>query len=176
MDMFPEIYGGDVGITALQFACATCDQTPANNSVVQLASPALTGTAQLLNAKLITLVGIVVWGAQAAAVNVSVWNSSVVNTVALAADVPPAWMDHRRSLGTQADAPIGLVTKGNLASVAAITSSTEIFRTVLAAAQVIPFKLPFNEDISPGTSALITVSGTTRTVVGLIWIERQQTS
>lgn len=175
MDMFPEIYGGDVGITSLQYATAFCDQTPANNSVVQLASPALSGTAQLLNAKLITLVGIVVWGAQAAAANFSVWNSSVTNTVATAADGPPAWMDHRRSLGAAADVPIGLVTKGNLNPLTP-ANSTEIFRTVIAASQLIPLKLPFNEDISPGSSVLVTVAGSARSVINLFWIERQQTS
>lgn len=175
MDLFPEIYGGDVGITALQYCVAFCDQTPAHNSVVQLANPALTGTAQLLNAKMLTLVGIVAWGAQAAAANLSVWNSSVVNTVAGAADGPPAFMDHRRSLGAGADTPIGLVTKGDLNPLTP-ANSTEIFRTVLAASQVFPLKLPFNEDITPGTSILVTVSGVTRSVIDLIWIERQQTS
>jgi hypothetical protein len=177
MDLFPEIYGGDVGITALQYACATADQTPANNSVAELFNPALTGTAQLLNAKLLTLVGIVVWGAQAAAVNVSIWNTTNSAVVAGAATLGPNWMDHRRSLSTTvaADAPLGVFTQGNLTPLTP-SNSTEIFRGVLASTQLIPYKQPFNEDISPGTGVLVTVTGSARSVVSLIWIERQQTS
>lgn len=175
MDMFPEIYGGDVGITSLQYAIGTCDQTPAHNSVVQLFNPAIGGTGQLLNAKLLTLVGIVVWGAQAAGANLSVWFTTNNAVVAGGATLGPQWMDHRRSTGVNADAPLGLLTQGDLTPLTP-ANSTEIFRTVIAANQVIPYNLPFNEDISPGTGALITVSGTARSVISPIWIERQQTA
>lgn len=176
MDLFPEIYGGDVGITALQYAIGTADQTPAHNSVVELFNPALAGTQQRTNAKLLTLTGIVVWGAQAAAANLSVWfttNSAVVNG---AVTLGPNWMDHRRSVGLvqAADAPLATLQMGDLNPLTP-ANSTEIFRTVIAASQVAPFGLPFNEDIDPGTGVLITVSGAARTVISPIWIERQQT-
>lgn len=176
--MFPEIYGGDVGITSLQYAVGCCDQTPAANSGVELFNPAIPGTAQLLNAKLLTLVGIKIWGAQAAAVNVDIWFTTNSAIVAGGATIIPQWLDHRRSTGAQADAPIGVLKQGNLASVAAgfDANTVQVDRSVLAAAQVFPFKMPWNQDISPGTGVVITVSGTTRTVVTPIWIERQQTS
>ncbi|SRR6266404_7128545 len=184
MDMIPEVYGGDVGITALQFACGSCDVTGAANNGIELFNPALTGTAQLLNAKLITVTGIIVWGAQAAAVNVDIWNTTNAALVGTAATIPAQWMDHRRSIqvagGQTADAPIGVLKQGNLASVAAgfDANTTQMFREVLAASQLIPFKLPWNQDISPGTGMLVTVANAAavRSVVSLIWIERAQTS
>jgi hypothetical protein len=149
---------------------------------VELFNPALTGTAQLTDAKLLTLVGIEVWGAQAAAVNVDIWNTTNSALVAGAATINSQWMDHRRSIqksgGQTADAPLGVLKQGNLVSVAAAfdANTTQLARIVLSSSQVFPFKQPWNQDISPGTGILVTVSGTARSVITLIWIERQQTS
>lgn len=174
MDMFPELFAGASGISALQFATGTCDQTPANNSGVELFNPAVAGTgAQMIDARLITLVGIIVWGAQAGAVNVDVWDTTNNALCAGAADIGPRYFDKRRS-----DAPVGTLKKGNLVSVAAgfDANTTQLARFVLAASQLIPFKLPWNQDVQPGTGILITVSGTTRAVVTPIWVEHVQTS
>lgn len=172
MDLFPEMFAGNTGLSSIQFAVGACDQTSAANTGVELFNPALTGTAQLLNAKLITLVGIEIWGAQAAAVNVDIWATTNSALVAGAATIAPQFMDSRQST------PLGVLKQGNLASVAAgfDANTTQNNRLVLAAAQVVPFKQPWNQDISPGTGVLITGSGTTRYVVSLIWIERQLTS
>lgn len=175
MGIFPEVFSGSqVGLDSPAFATASCDQTPANNSVVQLANPALTGTKQGVQATLLTLTGILVWGAQAAAANVSVWNSSVVNTVATAADCPAVFLDNRAALGNPVITPVGVVTKGNLTPLTP-AASTEIFRTALAASQVGAILIPFKLDINPGTSALITVAGSARSIVTLVWVERSQT-
>lgn len=174
MDMFPEMFAGATGLTALQFATGTCDQTPAANSGVELFNPAIVGSgASMIDSRLLTLVGLVIWGAQAGAVNVDVWDTTNNALVATAADIGPRYFDKRRT-----DAPVGTLKKGNLASVAAgfDPNTTQLARFVLAAAQVIPFKLPWNQDIQPGTGILITVSGTTRTVVTPIWVEHVQTS
>lgn len=182
MDLFPEIFGGDAGLQAYNVACATADQTPANNSVVELFNPAVggSGIAQI-NQKILTLCGIVVWGAQAAAVNLSIWNTTNNAIVAGAPTLPAAWLDHRRALGLNmpSDTPVGVVTIGNLNPLTP-ANSTEVFRTVLTGTatipQPVPFKLPWNEDIPAGSGVLITVSGGARTVIAPIWIERLSSS
>jgi hypothetical protein len=127
---------------------------------------------------LITVVGFKVWGAQAAAANVDVWFTTNSALVATTATIIPQFFDHRRSIGPQASAPIGVLKQGSLASVAAgfDANTTQLGRDVLAANQVFPLKMPWNQDISPGTGMLVTVAGAVRSVITIIWVERQMTS
>lgn len=168
MDLFPELFAGNAGMSALQFACGLMDQSGgANTQTAELFNPALTGTAQgaVGNVPLATLTGFIVSVATANA-DLKIFSTVTSNVVTNVASAGPQFMDSRRS-----DIPTCTFKIGQVANPGA-----GLITTIPLAFGTSPVWIPWNWDLSAGNGLVFTVSGANRAVLTAIWIERVQTS
>lgn len=168
MDLFPEIFAGNTGMSALQFVTGLMDQSGgANTQTAELFNPALTGTAQgaVGNVPLVTLTGFIVSVATANA-DLKIFSTQTSNVVTNAASAGPMFMDSRRS-----DTPTATFKIGQVAN-----PGSGLITTIPLVFQSNPLWIPWNWDLSAGNGLVFTVSGANRAVLTAIWIERVQTS
>ena len=171
MDMFPELFAGDVGLTSLQFATGTEDNTAAANHFVELFNPALAHPENAITQPQLTVVGIMAQSLATATVDLDVFTTTTSNVVSGSATAGPVWMDGRR-----ADTSIGTFKAGS----ASVPGSGLVWKTALpafpATGGVQPLILPFNWDLIQGQGLLVGTTGTARSIITLFWVERLQTS
>lgn len=168
MDMFPEAFGGVVGMSGLQFCTGVMDQSGgASTQMAELFNPALTGRAQGAEGTvpLVTVVGFI---ASVAVANadlkiLTTTNSAVVNN---AAPVPATFMDSRRS-----DSPTATFKMGQAA-----VPGSGLVGTLPLVFNTNPYWQPFNWDITAGNGLLFSIAGANRAVLTVYWIERLQTN
>lgn len=171
MDMFPELFAGDVGLTSMQFATGTADQGAGSNNIAELFNPVVAHPESAANLPQLTVVGIMVQSLNTATTNFSIFTTTNATFVNSAATAGPVWMDGRR-----ADTSIGTFKMGTVA----FPGSNEVFRTALPAAAatagVMPLILPFNWDLIQGQGLLFGVAGAIRSIINVFWVERSQTT
>jgi len=168
MDMYPEFFAGDLGLTAISFATGTCDIAAggaATFGTVELFNPAIANPQATGQVILATLTGLMIFNTTAAG-NLKVLKSVTATDVATAATVNPVWMDFRRT-----DTPVLTLKSG----VPAAIPGTELIRFPMNSNERL--FLPFNWDIQPGTGINFAFdTANQRLVVSPIWVERIQTS
>src|SRR6267378_1822499 len=168
MDIFPELFAGNAGLTGIAFATGTCDIAAGgagNFGVAELFNPAVANpntAAQLIQA---TVVGLIVFNTTAAA-NFKILKSASPTDVSTAATIPPLWMDGRRT-----DAALITLKQGTPASIV----GTEIMRIPLNTNErlVLPFNYDFTQGLGLNFACDVAIQ---RFVVTPIWVEHPQTS
>lgn len=167
MDMFPEIFSGEAGISNLQFATGFADQTPGagNFAVAELFNPTITNPNLSTTLPLVTVCGIVLFGA--AAGDWQILKPASATDVSGAATSGPVWMDQRRT-------DVGLATF-KMGTPAAIPG-TLVTAIPFGAADSIPVFFPFNWDLQQGQGLNFAFNvAATRGAITVFWIERIQT-
>lgn len=167
MDLFPEVFAGNAGMSAMQFCCGMMDNSGgASTQVAELFNPTLTAAAIAAGTvPLVTLTGFIVSVATANA-DLKILTTATAAVVNTAASAGPQFMDSRRT-----DTPSATFKMGQAAVPGSglITTIPLVFNTT-------PLWIPWNWDLSAGTGLLFSIGGANRAVLTAIWIERAQTN
>jgi hypothetical protein len=167
MDMFPEIFSGEAGISNLQFATGFSDQTPGagNFAVAELYNPAIANPNASVTLPMVTVCGLVLFGA--AAGDWQILKAATATDVSTAATAGPQWMDQRRT-----DTGLATFKMGTPNSI----PGTLLTAVPFGASDSIPVFFPFNWDLPQGTGLNFAFNtAATRGAITVFWIERTQT-